>query len=114
MDILIGVALSLHIGFQDQYNNLHPQIRLQSEEFISGIYYNSEDKLSAYAGMEFNKGLWSHEIGIVSGYENSAVQPFVRSTYAFSNTVKGFVSPAIEKVNGKESVGIVLGIEFWK
>lgn len=113
MDILIGLALSLHLGLQEKYNNLHPQIRLQYQDIISGIYYNSEDKLSVYAGLEFKKGLWSHELGIVSGYD-SELQPFVRTTYAILDNTKLFVAPAIENVDGKQSVGVVLGIEFWK
>jgi hypothetical protein len=95
------------------YNNIHPQIRIQNEEVIAGAYYNSEDTLSLYAGMLYEKGNWNHEFGIVSGYSSASVQPFVRSTYDISDTLKGFVAPGIEIRNGEETFGIVIGLEFW-
>ena len=113
MDILYGLALSLHLGFENDYNNIHPQIRVQNEEIIAGAYYNSENNLSLYAGMEFEKGDWNYEFGLVSGYNNAKIQPFVRSTYNISDNVRGFVAPGIEINNGKETFGIVFGLEFW-
>lgn len=113
MDILKGIALSMHLGFEGDYNPIHPHVRLQNEEFIMGAYLNSESDLSLYAGMAVNQGSWNYEFGIVSGYSNATVQPFVRATYEFSDTVYGFVAPGIEVKNGKENVGIIFGIEVW-
>jgi hypothetical protein len=113
MDILYGLALSMHLGFEGDYNSVHPHVRLQNEEVVAGVYYNSENTLSLYGGMVYEKGNWNHEFGIVSGYSSATVQPFVRSTYDISDTVKGFVAPAIENHDGDEIFGIVFGIEIW-
>ena len=48
MDVLLGIALSSHIGFQFDYNEIHPQIRLESEKYAVGAFYNSEENISLY------------------------------------------------------------------
>jgi hypothetical protein len=108
MDLVYGIALSFHLGMDDNYNNLHPHIRLQNDDFIAGAYYNSENALSAYAGIELGHGKWNHEFGVVSGYNESAIIPFVRTTYDLNDNTIGYITPGFEDNN----VGIVLGIEF--
>jgi hypothetical protein len=108
MDLIYGLALSFHLGMENNYNNLHPHIRLQNDDFIAGAYYNSEDALSAYAGIELSYGKWNHEIGVVSGYDENDIIPFVRSTYDLNDNTIGYITPGVENNN----VGIVLGIEL--
>ncbi len=108
MDLVYGIALSFHLGLENNYNNLHPHIRLQNDDFITGAYYNSEDALSAYAGIELGHGKWNHEFGVVSGYSGSEILPFVRSTYELNDNVIGYITPGFENDN----VGVVLGIEL--
>ena len=48
------LALSMHIGLEGDYNSIHPHARCQKDSLISGVYYNSEDKISAYVGIEKN------------------------------------------------------------
>tara|TARA_R110002167_G_scaffold283962_1_gene489177 strand:+ start:138 stop:443 length:306 start_codon:yes stop_codon:yes gene_type:complete len=94
------LAISMHVGLEGDYNNIHPHARCQQDALISGIYYNSESNLSAYLGLE-HEG-W--ELGLVTGYTYSDVVPMIR--YKKNNW---FITPAIEK-NG--SKGIVIGLEF--
>ena len=93
-------AASLHLGLENKYNNLHPHARCQVDSFISGVYYNSEEKVSAYIGLE-HEG-W--ELGLVTGYTYADVVPMIR--YKKNNW---FITPAVES-NG--SKGIVIGLEF--
>ena len=93
-------AASLHLGLENKYNNLHPHARCQVDSFISGVYYNSEEKVSAYIGLE-HEG-W--EVGLVTGYTYADVVPMIR--YKKNNW---FITPAIES-NGRK--GIVIGFEF--
>ena len=67
---------------------------------ISGVYYNSEEKVSAYIGLEHNG--W--ELGLVTGYTYADVVPMIR--YKKNNW---FIAPAIEKSGRK---GLVVGLEF--
>jgi len=110
MDILLGIALSMHLGFEQDYNSVHPHVRLQQDNLIAGAYYNSEEALSAYSGIELSNGKWSQEFGVVTGYSDADVLPYLRTTYELSNSTKIFATPAFEDNNA----GIVLGIEFIK
>ena len=94
------LAISMHIGLEGDYNNIHPHARCQQDALISGVYYNSEENISAYVGLEHNG--W--EVGLVTGYTYSDVVPMIR--YKKDNW---FITPAVES-NG--SKGIVIGLEF--
>jgi len=54
--LTLMLAISMHIGLEGNYNTIHPHARCQKNTLISGIYYNSEEKISAYVGVE-KKGL---------------------------------------------------------
>jgi hypothetical protein len=92
------IALSMHVGLENNYNNLHPHVRCDQDSYIFGSFINSEEKVSNYIGKDFN-GL---ELGIVSGYYYDLV-PMIR--YKKNNF---FIAPAYE-VHGK--VGITIGME---
>ena len=94
------LAISMHLGLEGDYNAIHPHARCQKDALISGVYYNSEEKVSAYIGLE-HEG-W--EVGLVTGYTYADVVPMIR--YKKNNW---FITPAIES-NG--SKGIVIGLEF--
>ena len=94
------LALSMHVGLEGNYNSIHPHARCQKDAVISGIYYNSEDNISAYVGMTHN----GFELGLVTGYGYADVVPMLRY-----KKDKLFIAPAIEK-GGKK--GLVIGIEF--
>lgn len=113
MDFLFGLALSMHAGFAADYNNIHPHIRLQKDSFISGVYYNSEDALSLYAGIEIKRKDWAHEVGFVTGYSALRIYPFFRSTYSVSDSVNFFIAPGLETTNNETNLGLVFGIEVW-
>lgn len=104
---LIGVALSAHIGLEGEYNNIHPHGRVQCKSYISGVYYNSEERASFYAG--FEKQLLRDltiEIGVVDGYQyDKEIAPYGRIKYK-----NYFIAPAYE--NNFENIGAVIGIEF--
>ena len=44
------LAISMHLGLEGDYNSIHPHARCQQDALISGLYYNSEEKISAYVG----------------------------------------------------------------
>jgi len=94
------LAISMHLGLEGDYNAIHPHARCQKDALISGVYYNSEEKISAYIGLE-HEG-W--EVGLVTGYTYADVVPMIR--YKKDNW---FIAPAIES-NGRK--GLVIGLEF--
>ena len=42
--LLVGLALSLHIGLENNYNQVHPYVMCEKNQIITGAYYNSLDK----------------------------------------------------------------------
>ena len=87
MDILLGIALTMHIENRDpdpcvcevipfrnysesDYNNIHPHIRLQEGIIIAGAYLNDEGTISPYIGNRFSNEKAYFEYGLVSGYED--------------------------------------------
>ncbi len=94
------MALSMHVGLENNYNYLHPHARCQVDSLISGVYYNSEDNVSFYTGLEHN----GFEVGLVTGYTNNKIIPMIR--YKKNNL---FISPALEK---DDNYCIVIGLEF--
>ena len=93
-------AISMHIGLEDKYNNLHPHVKCQQDSLISGLYYNSEEKVSGYIGLEYI----GFEIGFATGYTYHDVVPMLR--YKKDNW---FIAPALE-INGTK--GFVIGLEL--
>ena len=57
------LALSMHVGLEGNYNSIHPHARCQKDALISGVYYNREDNISDYVGVEHN----GFELGLVTG-----------------------------------------------
>ena len=94
------LAMSMHIGLEGDYNAIHPHARCQKDNLISGVFYNSEDRISTYVGLQYE----GFELGLVTGYTYDNIIPMMRY-----KKDKWFIAPAIEK-NGNK--GLVLGLEF--
>ena len=104
------LALSMHIGLEGDYNNVHPHARCTVDNSIAGVYYNSEDRISAYVGKEFELDeYWKLELGLVTGYKSEDILPMIRYKVG-----TWFISPAYERHDNKENYGIVLGWEIGK
>jgi len=115
------VALSLHMGLEENYNNVHPHVRCDINNshsalhnIIAGAYYNSEKNISFYVGKKIplyylgtphlmhNVEL---EVGLVTGYSGAEIVPMLRVKRG-----NWFMSPAYETTSN--NVGLVFGYEF--
>jgi len=103
LEILTSIALSLHLGFEGDYNAIHPHLRLQEQQYFAGLYYNSESNLSPYVGYRFEHNDFGLELGAVGNYSDAPVMPYARGTYK-----NLFITPGIEGDN----IGIVFGIDI--
>ena len=100
------VALSLHIGLEGDYNNIHPHVRCDiNNNTIAGAYYNSEENISFYVGKKIPIYNVELEVGLVTGYSGADIAPMLR-------VKKGnwFMSPTYETTSN--NVGLVFGYEF--
>ena len=102
------LALSAHLSLPGDWNEVHPCLRYQDGAFIAGAFLNSENQVSAYAGVELQQGATWLELGAVTGYSGADVLPFIRAGVDLSEQTRLFVAPAY--ANGE--VGAVLGVEF--
>lgn len=113
MDILLGLAVSQHLNFQNDYNEIHPHVRLFYDGYIAGAYYNSVENISPYAGYRFEHNGLGLEVGVVGGYPAFGVAvPYVRGTYDLNDNVVFFVAPSGEVNRNTTNIGIVAGVEF--
>ena len=105
---LIGLALSAHLNTTKNFNEIHPQGRMECGNYVSGVYLNSFKEASLYAGIKSNlyKDL-NIEYGIVSGYRalgKNGIVPFLKLTHK-----NYFMAPTIHN----DDIVLVIGIEYF-
>lgn len=108
LDIVAGVALSLHVGLPYDYNEVHPFIEVEYSDISIGVYKNSINRPSFYVTYTYDYGKSFIEGGLVTGYEGSDVTPYARVGYKMTDNVVLFAAPAYDAGH----VGAVTGIEF--
>ncbi len=101
IECLISLGLSMHMGFEYDYNQIHPNFRCTQEQIFAGVFLNSENKVSIYTGVNIFENI---EVGMITGYTDYKITPMIR--WKKDNW---FVMPGIE--NGRQ-VGIVFGLEI--
>lgn len=106
--ISLCLALSHHLLAGD-WNEVHPCVRFEHEQFIAGAFLNSENRVSAYAGYELSRDPWFLELGVATGYSAYPVVPFARAGVDLGQNLRAFVAPGV-KTTGE--VGAVIGLEF--
>lgn len=74
----VGVHIgSVHLPAQD-FNNANPGLYLRTESGLTaGAYYNSERRMSAYAGYTQEWGPVGVTVGVITGYKRAAVLPML-------------------------------------
>ncbi len=105
--IVLSIGLSLHAGFDDIYNEIHPHIRYENESVIAGTFINSIERLSWYGGYRTELDNWGFEFTLTTGY-NYKIGPAARVTYDYNDVTRVFISPGSENDN----IGIVFGVEL--
>jgi hypothetical protein len=96
----LGLALTLHLNMNQDYNEFHPYGRFSYQDYNIGAFYNSEKRISYFTSTNINlDNNVDVEIGLVSGYRKD-ITPLVRLRYGTF-----FMMPGIENDN----VGIVIG-----
>jgi hypothetical protein len=101
--LVLGIALSMHVGLQNDYNQAHPYLMCEKNEIITGVYYNSLSKPSLVLAKEYSlSDDLKVDLGLVTGYVYDVV-PMFRVRYK-----NLFMMPALED----DRSGLVFGIQF--
>ena len=102
--LAIGLALSMHIGLVNDYNQTHPYAMCETDKTITGVYYNSLDNFSLVGAYKYElSNNITLDVGAVTGYVYDIV-PMARLRYK-----NFFVMPAFEIDN---RTGLVFGVQF--
>lgn len=117
----IGLALSLHVGFNDDnFNKYHPFVEYTTQnQYSVGVTYNSENHVSVYAKKAWNFTDDSFiELGWATGYEafekefGVPVTPFVRLGYNATDSLTIWAMPGGQiQPDGSFDRGIVIGTQ---
>ena len=101
--LVLGLALSMHLGLANDYNQVHPYAMCETDNIIVGVYYNSLDRTSLVGAYKLNISEdLVLDFGIVTGYEYD-VLPMIRLRHK-----NFFLMPALES----NRVGVVFGLHF--
>ena len=100
-EIILSLALSNHVGFDNSYNEIHPHIRYKYDNNITGLFYNSDRNISFYIGKEYINSKFTIDMGIVTGYENKIAPMVIIKKNNF------FIMPGAEN----KTIGLVVGYE---
>lgn len=101
-NLIFSIAISTHFGLSGDFAHIHPHIQYQSDNYITGVYHNSDKRASVYVGKRTKYKELDIEYGIVHGYKTWDLVPMLKVNY--DNV---FVAPAATE----DEVGIVAGIE---
>ena len=110
--LVFSIALTTHIGYDGDYNNVIPHLKYKGDEYSYGVFVNSEGSLSAYGGLELDTDRWTTEFGLTTGYQAYPIVPYIRSTYRINDGTKIFFTPAPEAGDDIFTTGLVIGIEY--
>ena len=124
-NIALGLGLSLHLGFGSDYNSIHPYGEYQFGNGRIGAYYNSENNISTYGGVNIPviKDRVSVDTGLVGGYDLNydndessileRVSPYLKFNYHVNEDTTLFASPGAElNSNNETEYGVVTGLTF--
>ena len=96
--IAVSIALSHHVGFADDYKEIHPNIECSTSLADINVYHNSEDNTSIAISknIQITKNV-SIDAGIVTGYSEADVFPLVKLNYEITDKLELSVAPGLER-----------------
>ena len=112
--LVFGLGLSLHLGFTGDYNPVNPYVEYQHGNLRAGAYYNSEENISAYGGVNLSLiDSFSIDTGVATGYGEHTLTPYAKFNYHYNDSVTIFAMPGEElQQDNTTHYGIVGGLTF--
>lgn len=105
---ILLLAASLHVGAQQEYNEIHPALGVECNEWSAGYFVNSEDGDSLWAAKRFERNKLFGELGLAIGYRDNPVIPFARIGYDL-----GFIEvSAMPSIEGANTPIVVLMVQL--
>ena len=65
MDIILGLALTMHLSSAGEPNEMHPYVEIEHGAFSAGVYLNSIEAASFYATYTLEHERWFADDGRV-------------------------------------------------
>ena len=102
-NLIFSIAVSTHIGVSGDFAKVHPHMQYRMDNnYIAGVFHNSDKRASAYIGKRINYKVLDIEYGLVHGYKAWDIVPMLKVNYG-----NVFIAPAATE----DEVGMVAGYE---
>lgn len=114
MEFLLSLALSMHLGTEGNFNEVHPHFRVKNNHIVSGLYLNSMNNAAGYLGVNFEKNKFYVDLGVTLAPSDIDVfKPWLRAGYKFNDHINVFTAPVLEyNINDNLNSGGLIAIEF--
>tara|TARA_S200002703_G_C3791430_1_gene244229 strand:- start:565 stop:972 length:408 start_codon:yes stop_codon:yes gene_type:complete len=130
-NLFLAFAATIHLTFGevDKLNYYHPHTSIECEmndsmNWIGGVYYNSDYRISPYGGVQYNITKNQRlEAGLVGNYKSDPILPWIRyvnriffiAPSVVSNTTDFYLTPDLLYESKTEFYpSIVIGVEIRK
>lgn len=110
--VAYSIVFTMHLGFYNSYNEVHPHVRVQKNQVVAGAFLNSESNISPYLGLRYDTNKTFIEGGIVHGYSYKETLPYARLGYKLGDNMNLVLTPGFEKKDNNINPGVVIGIEL--
>ena len=83
--IVVGISISDHFGFGKKvFNEVHPFVKITKDGWTVGTHINSYSDRAWFITKRENRGQFSVDLGIVTGYEYMPIAPIFKLNYGDS------------------------------
>ena len=107
--LILSVALTSHIGWTGNFNDIHPTIAYEYNSYVVGAFRNSLYRTSLFASKIDRFDSFSVQYGIANNYENK-VTPMLILRKPVIDHVNFMLVPSYDKTT--KTAAMVLGLEF--
>ena len=110
--VAYSIVFTMHLGFYNSYNEVHPHVRVQKNQVVAGAFLNSESNISPYLGLRYDTNKIFIEGGIVHGYSYKKTLPYARLGYKLGDNMNLILTPSLKKNNGSTNKGAIIRLEL--
>jgi hypothetical protein len=107
--LAIGVSIaSYHFDRDIPYQEINPGVYAICDKWTAGVYRNSFNDLSVFAGYSLELGPFSIALGVVTGYGRygKSVQPLIFPSVKIGSVRLGVIPPPEPKAKGALTLSV--------
>lgn len=106
--LVLSLVLTSHIGWDQKFNDVHPMVSYNYQNYSLGVFRNSLNHTSLFVSKTSEFDNVSVQYGVASNYGNRVI-PMIVIRKNIADRVNFLVSPSYNKTEKRP--GLILGIE---